>query len=73
MARPLLRLVLVLVPLLQLHDGYAEEMQMYLTHQIVSQEWRLRSMALRILHAVQAPQDISTPLLKGYTEQNILK
>ncbi len=62
MARPLLRLGLVLAQLLQLHVGYAEEMRMYLTRQIVSQERRLRSMALRILHAVQAPRDISTHL-----------
>ena len=64
MARPLLRLVLVLAPLLQLHVGYAEEMRMYLTRQIVSQERRLRSMALRILHAVQAPRDISTAVVQ---------
>ena len=49
--------------LLQLHVGYAEEMRMFLTHQIVSQERRLCSMAIRTLHAIQAPRDISTPVL----------
>jgi hypothetical protein len=60
LARPPLRLVLVLAPLLQLHFSYTEEMRMYLTRQLLSQERRLRSMALRILHAGQVPRDILT-------------
>jgi len=47
-------------PLLQFHVCYAAEMRMFLTRPIVSRKRRLRSMALRILHAVQAPRDIST-------------